>query len=87
MSLAKSRILLIATEAKARFKNALDSGRTVDVQSPAVLATLAKRGADLIVVDLSMGDQLLDYVEQLANFGEVPRPLPMKHCAAQPKPT
>ncbi|MGY8822780.1 MAG: sigma-54 interaction domain-containing protein [Candidatus Latescibacterota bacterium] len=72
MSLAKSRILLIATEAKARFKNALDSGRTVDVQSPAVLATLAKRGADLIVVDLSMGDQLLDYVEQLANFGEVP---------------
>jgi len=72
MSLAKSRILLIATEEKARFKNALNSGRTVDVQSPDVLATLAKRGADLIVVDLSMGDQLLGYVEELANFGEVP---------------
>lgn len=72
MSLAKSRILLIASEAKERFKNALDNGRIVDVQSPDVLAALAKRGADLIVIDLGMGDQLLDYITALADLGSLP---------------
>ena len=71
--MAKRRILLIADAAVERFKSALDSGRVVDVTSPDLLAALAKRDADLIVIDLSLGKQLADYGEVLASFGHIPR--------------
>ena len=45
MGLAKSRILLIAAaEVGQRFRDALNSGRVIDVPSAEVLATLARRG-------------------------------------------
>ncbi len=73
MVLAKSRILLIAAaEVGQRFRDALDSGRVVDVQSAEVLATLARRGADLMVIDLGLGSQLQAYGEVLVDLGEVP---------------
>jgi len=72
MSLAKRRILLIADTAVERFKSALDSGRVVDVTSPDLLAALIKRDADLIVIDLSLGKQLVDYGEVLASFSHIP---------------
>ncbi len=72
MSLAKRRILLIAGPAGEQFKGALDSGRVVDVTSPELLAALAKRDADLIVVDLALGSQLADYADALTPFGHIP---------------
>ncbi len=72
MSLAKRRILLVADAAGERFKEALDSGRIVDVTSPDILAALVKRDVDLIAIDLAQGAVLEEYADALAPFSQIP---------------
>tara|TARA_B100001094_G_C18178174_1_gene799206 strand:+ start:1396 stop:2946 length:1551 start_codon:yes stop_codon:yes gene_type:complete len=72
MKQPKTRILHITNQSGPSLMLTMTEGKVFQANTPETFTALANRGADLIIIDLDIGNSLLRFADVISNFRNIP---------------